>query len=79
MILKYESFKGTYILRKTDQGLRIKRAMNTRTVDRDESEWVVIEDHHEAIIDPESYDKVQKLWNSKSNRTSRKGIKSVKG
>ena len=43
--------------------------MNTRVVDRAESEWVVIENHH----------KVQQLWGRKSRDISRKGIKPVKG
>ncbi len=53
--------------------------MNTRVVDRAESEWVVIENHHEAIIAPEVFDKVQQLWGRKSRDISRKGIKPVKG
>ena len=61
MILRNESYKGTYTWGKTDQRLRTQRTMNTRVVDRAESEWVVIENHHEAIIAPEVFDKVQEL------------------
>lgn len=79
MILRNESYKGTYTWGKTDQRLRTQRTMNTRVVDRAESEWVVIENHHEAIIAPEVFDKVQQLWGRKSRDISRKGIKPVKG
>lgn len=79
MILRNESYKGTYTWGKTDQRLRTQRTMNTRGVDRAENEWGVIENHHEAIIAPEVFDKVQQLWGRKSRDISRKGIKPVKG
>lgn len=49
---------------KTDQRLRTKRSVNKR-VTKDESDWVVIQNHHEAIVTPTQFDRVQDILNSR--------------
>lgn len=70
MILRNESYKGTYIWGKTDQRLRTKRATNTRYVDKDKEDWIIIENHHEPIITKEQFDRVQQIIKKRS-RTNR--------
>lgn len=59
-ILVSEIYAGTMIWGKTDQSLRTKRNLGNRVI-KDKKEWIVIENHHEAIINRKQYDHVQEI------------------
>ena len=61
-ILRNENYTGTLFQGK-------KRKLNYRIdkkIKLDKENWIVIENHHEAIISKEDFDKVQELLNRKS-------------
>ncbi|CAN7356997.1 recombinase family protein [Paenibacillus sp. LjRoot56] len=62
-LMKTETIAGIRIFnkRKTEHG---------KTVLRDQSEWIIKDDNHPAIIDPERYEKAQDIISSRSKARS---------
>lgn len=66
-ILKNETYIGTLIQNKYRNAIYI----NHNQVLNDESEWTITENHHKAIIDKDTFNKVQKLLKIlKRNKTN---------
>ena len=68
-ILRNENYTGVLFQGK-------KRKLNYRVnkkVNVDKEDWIVTENHHEAIISKEKFDKVQDILDNYSNRTNRNG------
>lgn len=73
-ILRNESYAGYYVWGKTDQRLRIKRAQNTRRINKPEEEWIRISNHHEAIISIEQFERVQGIIGSRKEKIPAKCV-----
>ena len=68
-ILRNENYTGTLFQGK-------KRKLNYRVdkkINIDKENWIVTENHHEAIISKEKFDKVQDILNNYATRTNRTG------
>lgn len=68
-ILRNENYTGTLFQGK-------KRKLNYRVnkkIKVDKEDWIVTENHHEAIIAKEKFDKVQEILNNYSTRANRNG------
>lgn len=68
-ILRNENYTGTLFQGK-------KRKLNYRVnkkINIDKDNWIVTENHHEAIISKEKFDKVQDILNNYATRTNRTG------
>lgn len=68
-ILRNENYTGTLFQGK-------KRKLNYRVnkkINIDKEDWIVTENHHEAIISKEKFDKVQDILDNYATRTNRTG------
>jgi DNA invertase Pin-like site-specific DNA recombinase len=68
-ILRNENYTGTLF-----QGKR--RKLNYRVnkkINVDKEDWIVTENHHEAIISKEKFDKVQNILDNYTTRTNKRG------
>lgn len=69
LILRNENYTGTLFQGK-------KRKLNYRVnkkINIDKENWIVTENHHEAIISQEKFDKVQDILDNYVTRTNKKG------
>ena len=63
-ILLDEFYKGTYAFRKSE----VARVGSREQIRYDRSEWLRITDHHEPLIQPDAFDRVQEILDKRSTK-----------
>lgn len=69
-ILKNEVYIGTFIGNKYTK----VDLLSSKIVEKPKEEWIIIENNHEAIIDKDAFDKVQKLMEDKSFNVGKRSV-----
>lgn len=69
-ILKNEVYIGTFIGNKYTK----VDLLSSKIIEKPKEEWIIIENNHEAIIDKDTFDKVQKLMEDKSFNVGKRSV-----